>query len=154
MLKPRTEYAVIRAQLALAFAGLLYYRKNLVSWIQLAAWDKLCDLRCYQISLLISCLDDQMSCLDHVVHPQEVTLVGVFSWSIVLNCDLMVFFHTTGQAKIPPKLPFSLRTKVTSREDSEAPGSPLNNIRCLTHWWRNNPQLWLIAPPQPLSTTC
>ena len=54
-----------------------------------------------------------------------------------------------------PLFPFALfpRTKVTSREDSEAPGSPLNNIRCLTHWWRNNPQLWLIAPPQPLSTT-
>ena len=91
-----------------------------------------------------------MICLDHVVQSQEVTLLGVFSKSIVLNCDLMMFF----QAKIPPKLPFSLRTKVTSREDSEAPGSPLNNIRCLTHWWRNNPQLWLIAPPQPLSTTC
>ena len=91
-----------------------------------------------------------MICLDHVVQSQEVTLLGVFSKSIVLNCDLMMFF----QAKIPPKLPFSLRTKVTSREDSEAPGSPLNNIRCLTHWWRNNPQLWLIAPPQPLSPTC
>ena len=105
----------------------------------------------------MSCPDDQMSCPDHEVRSQEVLAYfgrRVFSKSTVLNCDLMVFFHTTAQAKIPPKLPFSLRTKVTSREDSEAPGSPLNNIRCLTHWWRNNPQLWLIAPPQPLSTTC
>ena len=32
---------------------MLYYRKNLVSWIQLAAWDELYDVRCYQSSLLI-----------------------------------------------------------------------------------------------------
>ena len=90
-----------------------------------------------------------MSCPDHEV----LAYFGrrVFSKSIV---TLWCSSTTTAQAKIPPKLPFSLLTKVTSREDSEAPGSPLNNIRCLTHWWRNNPQLWLIAPPQPLSTTC
>ena len=66
----------------------------------------------------------------------------------------MVFFHYYSPGKDSPKVALFPRTKVTSREDSEAPGSPLNNIRCLTHWWRNNPQLWLIAPPQPLSTTC
>ena len=25
------------------------------------------------------------------------------------------------------------------RRQWEVPSSPLNNIRCLTHWWRNNP---------------
>ena len=40
------------------------------------------------------------------------------------------------------------------RRQWEVPSSPLNNIRCLTHWWRNNPddsELPQPPPPQPLT---
>ena len=39
------------------------------------------------------------------------------------------------------------------RRQWEVPSSPLNNIRCLTHWWRNNPDDSESPqpPPQPLA---